>query len=222
MKRLINILIMMAIFRIALAENEEIASILKDGGFTLSEQKVIFSIFEDAKEKGVPSQDLIILIKEQRLKKSTYYEISTEMIKKVKILSSVKDSGFPYWTDNNIRKIAFYLAELYTTSQFMELVKEINKTQLKKNEIENLFKFILFLNSSEIPSNDIYSLTYLLVKNKEVDQAALNAIQKVILRSKDLKLNRQQIVIDISKQLIREIPLRKVIENIEKRAKEEN
>lgn len=223
MKRLINILIMMIVFRFVLAQqNDEVTSILKDGGFTLSEQKVIFSIFEDAKEKGIPFEDLIVILKEQRLKDSSYYEVSTEILKKIKVLSSVKESNFPYWSDGNVRKIAFYLAELYTSRQFMELSREINDKKLRKKDIENLFKLILFLNSSGINSNDSFSLIYLILKNKEMDPAAFDAIQRIIIRSKDLKLTPQQIIVDISKQLSRGISLRKTIENIEKRAKEEN
>ncbi len=223
MKRLINILIMMIVFRFVLAQqNDEVTSILKDGGFTLSEQKVIFSIFEDAKEKGIPFEDLIVILKEQRLKDSSYYEVSTEILKKIKVLSSVKESNFPYWTDSNIRKVAFYLAELYTSRQFMELSREINEKKLRKKDIENLFKLILFINSVGINSNDSFSLIYLIVKNKEIDPAAFDAIQRIIIRSKDLKLTPQQIIVDISKQLSRGISLRKTIENIEKRAREEN
>ncbi len=223
MKRLINILIMMVVFGFVLAEqNDEVTSILKDGGFTLSEQKVILSIFEDAKEKGIPFEDLIVILKEQRLKGSSYYEVSTEILKKIKVFSSVKESNFPYWTDSNIRKVAFYLAELYTSRQFMELSREINDKKLRKKDIENLFKLILFLNSSGINSNDSFSLIYLILKNKEMDPAAFDAIQRIIIRSKDLKLTPQQIIVDISKQLSRGISLRKTIENIEKRAKEEN
>ncbi len=222
MKRIINTLIMLVIFGFALADEEEIASILKDGGYRHSEQRVIFAIFEDAKEKGIPSEDLIAILREQRLKNSTYYEVSTEIINKVKVLSSIKESNFPYWSDKNIRKIAFYLAELYTTTQFRELTEEIKDKQLRKQDIENLFKLILFLNSSGIAPNDVFSLTYLLVKNKQIDSNALNAVQKIILRSKDLNLSQQQIVIEISKQLARGNSLRKILENIERKAKKEN
>jgi len=205
----------------ALAQQVEVASILRDGGFSPSEQKVIFAIFDDAIEKGLSLEDLLSILKENRLKKNSYFETVEALVNHVKIQMAVKENQFPYWSDKNIRRIGYYLAQFYTFNQFSQITGELKEKGVKKQDIENIFQFVLFLNSAGINPDDSFSLVYLLLKNKEVEPEGLNAIKRLILRSKDLKLSQKQIVLDICRHLIKGIPLRRIVVDIEKKAQME-
>ncbi len=220
MKRIVYIVILLTILTMAFADKGELASILKDGGFSPSEQKVIITIFDDAIEKGLFIEDLIVVLKENRLKGNSYFETVEDLIHQIKIQTVVKVNQFPYWSDKNIRKIGYYFAQFYTFNQFKEIAKEFREKELKKQDIENFFQLTLFLNSSGIAQNDSFSLIYLLLRNNEIGVNGLDAIKRIILRSKDLKLSRNQVVIDINKRLINKISLKKIINDIEKQIRE--
>lgn len=221
MKRYLHIAIFLMLFTKALAQQGELSSILRDGGFSPSEQKVISAIFDDAIEKGLFPEDLLAILKENRLKKNSYFETVEALVSHVKIQMAVKENQFPYWSDINIRRIGFYLAQFYTFNQFGQITAELKAKEIKKQDIENIFQFVLFLNSSGIIPDDSFSLVYLLLKNKEIELEGLNAIKRLILRSKDLKLSQKQIVMDICRGLIKGIPLRKIVFDLEKKVQME-
>lgn len=175
------------------AASREIEDLVSRFDYTASEKTAILAIFDDAKTKGIDQAELAAVLKEQALKKSSYYEAVEALARRQKEIDVVRTSGFPGLDRPKIRSIAGYLVRIYTVRQFLTLSEALREKDEKADRVEDLFEFQIALFSFGVTANDLFVMTHTLVRSGYTDSASLDSIRSLYLRSRDWKLDRRQV-----------------------------
>lgn len=183
---------------------------------TAAERNAIVAVFEDAKAKGIDSEDLIDVLREQGLKGASFYETLESLARKEKEIDEIRKSGFPFVEKKDVRFIASCWINTYTAKQFQELTRMLKEGKTGEKEIRELFRFQLDLVSFGLQAGDSYQIMHAMVKNGYYSKPDLDAVRRLYMRSRELKMDRKTITLKLSGGLSGGNPLKNVIYEIRK------
>ncbi len=219
MWKYLKIILLITLFHTGLVYStdfhREITPILRDWGFPVSEQEVIFAVFTDAEKKGLDLKVLIADLKERKIKNSSFYETGISLMIQSDRLYKIKLVDFPFQEDKLISQSVLYLIDIYTLQDLKSLSALFKKQGTNKKELSEILKLAVLMHSQGVNPADNFSILYLMLSRGQADIREISLAHKIFYSRKELKITGERLGQVMKKDLLKNKPVQKIYYELE-------